>query len=404
MSIINIGIIREGKIPPDFRVPLNPAQCIKLQQQFANVRITVQRSPIRCFADHQYAELGICVQEDLSHCDIILGVKEVPKEALIANKTYLFFSHTIKKQSYNQALLQEIVRKKIRLIDYEVLKNTHNKRVIGFGRYAGIVGTYNAFLAYGLKTGLYALKAAHLCSDRTEVEKELKKVILPKNFRATLTGFGRVGNGAREILALLPIKEVSDEAYINQTFEEPVFTHLDTHQYFERSKDGGFDKSEFYAKPDLYQSKFGQFADNSELYIPCHYWSAKSPKILTQSMLKSPSCKLKVVADISCDVKGPIACTIRSSKIGASIYGYNPMTDGEVDFMQDNAIAVMAVDNLPCELPKDASSDFGAELIEHVIDNLLGPDTENMIYGATITTKDGKLNSPYEYLSNYAFK
>jgi saccharopine dehydrogenase (NAD+, L-lysine forming) len=303
MSIINIGIIREGKIPPDFRVPLSPEQCVALEKQYPNVKVTVQTSPIRCFADQAYSDLGLTIQEDLSHCDILLGVKEVPKDQLIAGKTYLFFSHTIKKQPYNRDLLRAILAKKIRLIDYEVLKVAQNKRIIGFGRYAGVVGAYNAFLTYGLKTGTYILKAAHLCSDRKEVEEELKKVVLPVNFKIVLTGFGRVGHGAREIINLLPIKEVSAEAFLQEAFTEPVFTHLDTHQYYCRKSDAGFDKKEFYTQPELYQSNFGAYAQKSNVYISCHFWSSKSPFILTQQMLQDPANTIQVVADVSCYVR-----------------------------------------------------------------------------------------------------
>ena len=401
MSIIHIGVIREGKTPPDFRVPLSPAQCQQLERQYPNVKVTVQTSPIRCFSDAQYAELGLTVQEDLSHCDILLGVKEVPKAQLIAHKTYLFFSHTFKKQPYNRALLQEILDKKIRLIDYEVLKDANNKRIIGFGRYAGVVGAYNAFLTYGLKTGAYTLKAAHLCSDRKEVEEELKKVVLPVNFKTVLTGFGRVGHGAREIINLLPIREVSAEAFLQEEFTEPVFTHLDTHQYFCRKSDSGFDKKEFYAHPELYQSNFGAYAQKSNVYIPCHFWSSKSPFILTQQMLQDPSNAIQVVGDVSCDIDGPIACTIRPSKIGASMYGYDPQTGTEVDMLQTGAIAVMAVDNLPCELSKDAAEDFGSELLKEVFPVLLGPDPDNVIYRGTQTTLEGELNAPFAYLKPY---
>jgi alanine dehydrogenase len=401
MPIINIGIIREGKTPPDFRVPLSPEQCKQLQDTYPQVKVTVQNSPIRCFADDAYQAQGITVQEDLSHCDILLGVKEVPKDQLIPNKTYLFFSHTIKKQPYNRALLQEILDKKIRLIDYEVLKDKQNKRIIGFGRYAGIVGAYNAFLTLGLQQNSYCLKPAHLCNDRKEVEQELQKVKLPDNFRCVLTGFGKVGHGAREIIALLPIKEVSPEAYLQETFDEPVYTHLDTHDYFKRSADGGFDKGEFYANPERYQSVFGNYAQQSDMYIPCHFWSSKSPLILTQEMLRSPDNRIKLVADISCDIAGPVACTIRPSKIGDSFYGYNPQTGAEVPFDQADAITVMAVDNLPCELPKDASIDFGKQLLKNVFPPLLNEDPDQVIYRATETTFEGKLNEPFLYLTDY---
>jgi hypothetical protein len=401
MSIINIGIIREGKTPPDFRVPLSPQQCLALEAQYPNVKITVQNSPIRCFSDEAYSELGLLVQENLSHCDILLGVKEVPKAQLIAGKTYLFFSHTFKKQPHNRELLKEIIDKKIRLIDYEVLKDANNKRIIGFGRYAGVVGAYNAFLTYGLKTGAFTLKAAHLCADRKEVEQELQKVILPVDFKVVLTGYGRVGNGAREIIKLLPIREVSAEAFLKEDFNEPVFTHLDTHQYFCRKADSGFDKKEFYTEPEIYKSNFGAFAQKSNMYIPCHFWSSKSPYILTSQMLQDPTCALQVVADVSCDIAGPIACTIRPSKIGNSIYGYDPATGQETDFTQPNAIAVMAVDNLPCELPLDASIDFGSELLKQVFPVLLGPDPDQIIYRGTQTTLEGKLNEPFAYLVAY---
>lgn len=401
MSIINIGIIREGKTPPDFRVPMSPEQCLALEAQYPNVKVTIQTSPIRCFTDDAYRALGLNVQEDLSHCAILLGVKEVPKEQLIKGKTYLFFSHTFKKQPYNRALLQEIIAKKIRLIDYEVLKDAQHKRIIGFGRYAGIVGAYNAFLTYGLKTGTYTLKPAHLCADRKEVEQELKKVILPADFKVVLTGFGRVGNGAREIIDHLPIKEVSSEVYLNGDCSEPVFTHLDTNEYFCRKSDLGFDKKEFYSQPEYYQSNFGAFAQISNLYIPCHFWSSKSPFILTKEMLQDPASRLQVVADVSCDIGGPIACTIRPSKIGNSIYGYNPQTGLEDDFLAPNTIAVMAVDNLPCELPLDASIDFGSELLKHVFPVLLGPDPDQVIYRGTQTTSEGQLNEPFAYLAAY---
>lgn len=401
MSIINIGIIREGKTPPDFRVPMSPEQCLALEEQYPNVKVTIQTSPIRCFNDDAYRALGLDVQEDLSHCAILLGVKEVPREQLIAGKTYLFFSHTFKKQPYNRALLQEIIAKKIRLIDYEVLKDAQHKRIIGFGRYAGIVGAYNAFLTYGLKTGTYTLKPAHLCANRKEVEQELKKVILPTDFKLVLTGFGRVGNGAREIVKLLPIQEVSAEDFLKEDFKAAVFTHLDTHQYFCRKSDSGFDKKEFYTQPDLYQSNFGAFAQKSNMYIPCHFWSSKSPFILTQAMLQDPNNRLVVVADVSCDIDGPIACTIRPSKIGNSIYGYNPQTGLEEDYLSSDAIAVMAVDNLPCELPLDASIDFGSELLKHVFPVLLGPDPDQVIFRGTQTTLDGELNAPFTYLKPY---
>ena len=399
MEPIRIGVIKEGKVPPDFRTPLTPHQCKVLKTMYPKAEVVVQSSPIRTFTDQEYLDHGVEVVDDLSNCDIILGVKEVPIPSLIPNKTFLFFSHTIKKQPYNRELLRALLDQKIRLIDYEVIKDKYRTRLIGFGRYAGIVGCYNGFLTYGLKHGTYSLKPAHACHDRKEVEAELKKVVLPKNFRCLVTGFGRVGHGAKEIIDLLPIKEVSPEEYLTQTFNEPVYCQLEAADYY-RDANGGFEKATFYANPGDYSSILTKYAVSSDMYIPCHYWDNKAPALLSQADFQAAS-RLKVVADISCDIAGPIACTIRPSKIGNSMYGWNPNTNEECDMMEANAVAVMAVDNLPCELPKDASEDFGSELLKHVFPKLLGEDPDQIIHRASETTFEGTLNEPFQYLSDY---
>jgi saccharopine dehydrogenase (NAD+, L-lysine-forming) len=399
MEPIRIGVIKEGKVPPDFRTPLTPAQCKVLKTMYPQAEVVVQSSPIRTFSDQEYRDQGIEIVDNVLDCDIILGVKEVPIPALIPNKTFLFFSHTIKKQPYNRDLLNALLDQKIRLIDYEVIKDKHRSRLIGFGRYAGIVGCYNGFLTYGLKHGAFTLKPAHKCHDRKEVEEELKKVVLPNDFKCLVTGFGRVGHGAKEIIDLLPIKEVSPEEYLTQAFNEPVFCQLEAADYY-RNQAGGFDKAAFYANPSDYTSILTQYAASSDMYIPCHYWDNKAPVLLTQQDFIQHA-RLKVVADISCDIAGPIACTIRPSKIGNSIYGWNPSTNEECDFSLPEAVAVMAVDNLPCELPKDASEDFGSELLKHVFPRLLGEDPDQIIYRASETTLDGTLNEPFLYLSDY---
>jgi saccharopine dehydrogenase (NAD+, L-lysine-forming) len=402
MSLIKLGVIREGKVPPDFRVPLTPKQCKAIEVLYPNVKVQVQRSPIRTFKDSEYEEQGIELVDSMNECDIIFGVKEVQVADLIPNKTFVFFSHTIKKQPHNQKLLQAIIQNKIRLIDYELIKDKNNKRIIGFGRYAGIVGCYNAFLTFGLKTGLYQLKPAHLCQDRKEVETELKKVKLPSNFRCVLTGFGRVGHGAREILEHLPIKEVTPEEYLLNQFNEPVYAQLEVEDYYGRIDGLEFVKKEFYSNPELFKSTFDRYVPVSDVYIPCHFWSSKSPIILPNDVLKDESCRLKVIADVSCDVDGPIASTIRASKIGDSIYGYDPETKSEVNFLNENAIAVMAVDNLPCELPKDASEDFGNELLKNVLPALFGDDPDRIIERASETNFKGELAEEFKYLEDYA--
>lgn len=401
MEKTRIGIIREGKVPPDKRVPLTPKQCKLVEARFPNVEIIVQPSPVRAYTDSAYLAEGIKMSEDLSSCDIILGVKEVNIEDLIPNKKFMFFSHTIKKQPYNRELLKAIVEKNIQLIDYEVLKDKTNKRIIGFGRYAGIVGCYNGIRTYGLKHGLYSLKPANECADRREVEEELKKVQLPSNTKLILTGFGRVGHGAREIIDLLPFTEVSPEEFMSDDFSKPVFTHLDVEDYYERRDGKPFLKSDFYQNPHEYKCTFNRFLSKADIYIPCHYWSNKADYIITREDLKRPDLRLSVVADISCDIDCAIGCTIRPSKISDPIYGYNPMTETEDDFMKKGVIAVMAVDNLPCELPLDASEDFGNELIKEVFPALLGEDKDDVIGRASETTLDGQLTEHFSYLKDY---
>ncbi|TNE54593.1 MAG: alanine dehydrogenase [Bacteroidetes bacterium] len=400
MSRVKLGVIREGKVPPDFRVPLTPEQCRLVEDKFPMVQVIVQSSPIRSFKDEEYRELGIEVQDDLSECDVICGVKEVNVEDLIPGKKFLFFSHTIKKQPYNRKLLQAILDQKIQLIDYEVLKDKKGKRLIGFGRYAGIVGCYNGFRAFGRKHGLFELKAANACADRDEVHEELKKVKLPKNTKIVLTGFGRVGNGAREIIDRLPIKEVSAEEFLKEEFDEPVYTHLDTGDYYARKDGKGYEKSDFYSNPQEYKSVFNDYAACSDMYVACHYWSSKSPFILTAEDLQKDD-RLKVVADVSCDIAEPIACTIRPSTIQDPFYGYDPVSGQETDYKNEKAVMVMAVDNLPCELPKDASEDFGNELIRHILPALFLEDPDRIIERGSETDLEGRLTPGFEYLQDF---
>ena len=329
----------------------------------------------------------------------MLGVKEVPLNCLIPNKTYFYFSHTIKKQPYNRDLLLKMIKMNITMIDYEVLKSDNGHRLLGFGRYAGIVGAYNAFLTYGLKSKKYNLKPAYKCKNRHEMEGELKNLLL-KSERIIVTGKGRVGKGIIEIMNKSGIKKVSIDDFLNQIFDEPVFVHLDTMDYNERLDGSEKNKYDFYSNPELYKSSFLKFAKRADIFIAGHYYSAGSPYLFTRKDARSSEFSLKVIADISCDIDGPVASTIRSSIIDDPIYGYNPVTEQEVTFDEDNAIAVMAVSNLPCELPKDASKDFGQNILEKVFPALFNGDKNQVIYNATICS-NGDLNLNFEYLREY---
>ena len=396
---MKIGVLKEEKVPADKRVPLTPKQCRVLLNTYPNLEIAVKSSGIRCFSDEMYRNEGIAIVDDVSDCDVLIGVKEVPKSSLIANKTYFYFSHTIKEQPYNRELLLKMMELNISMVDYEVLKNQKGKRLLGFGRYAGIVGAYNGFLTYGLKSGKYNLKAAHNCEDRAEMEGEMSKIKL-SNEKIIVTGNGRVGNGILEIIQKANIREVSKSEFLNNTFDEAVFVHLNTMDYNVRIDGSESNKSEFYKQPELYCSSFMDYVKQADIFIAGHYYSSGSPYLFTREDTKYSDFKIKVVADVSCDINGPVACTIKPSTIADPIYGYDKQTGQEVDFSNEDAIAVMAVDNLPCELPKDASEDFGNEILEKILPSLIMSDDEQIIENATIC-KNGDLTPNFEYLRNY---
>ena len=397
---MKIGIIKEGKTPPDKRVPLSPTQCKEIMQNFPQIDLVVQKSAIRKFKDEDYATLGVKLVDDVADCDVLLGVKEVPIEDLIPNKKYFFFSHTFKKQPYNRKLLQAIIEKNIQLIDWETITNAKGQRLIAFGRFAGIVGCFNGLLGYGLKTKQYELKSAHLCEDRKEMEGELAKLNLPSNFKLVITGAGRVAGGAIEVLEKTNIKRVSPEDFLNTAFDEPVYTQLDVEDYVKRDDGAFFDIPAFFSDPSGHSSNFMRYAAVADVYVACHYWDNRSPFIFTRQDVKSPNWNISLVADVSCDIDGPVATTLRPSTIADPFYGYNPQSEEVVDFDKEDSIGVMAVDNLPCELPKDASVSFGEMFIDHVLEPLLGNDPEDIIYRAS-ETKEGKLTPHFAYLQDY---
>lgn len=400
MKSMKIGIIREGKTPPDKRVPFTPEQCKLIQTRYPQLDLVVQESPIRAFKDQEYTDAGVKVVADISDADVIFGVKEVPIHMLHPDKTHFFFSHTIKEQPYNRDLLLAMMDRNIKMVDYECLTNKKGKRLVGFGRYAGIVGTYNGLLAYGKTTKRFNLKPAHLCEDRVEMESELSNVILPSNFKIVITGTGRVGKGALEVIDKLKIKEVTVSDFLNIKYTEPVYTVLGVKHYNERLDGMEFKTSEFYESPELFESNFYRFAQVADFYIPCHYWDSEAPFIITKEDMRKDDFKIRTIADISCDIDGPVASTVRPSTIADPIYYVNRLTGEETTELNADTITVMAVDNLPCELPKDASEDFGGELINNILPNLLGTDNDRIIYRATITER-GELNSEYDYLKGY---
>ena len=396
---MKFGILKERKNPPDRRVVFSPNELTRLKQKYQNVSVKVERSDIRVFDDAQYENLGIEVTDDISDCDILFGVKEVPIENLIPNKSYFFFSHTIKKQPYNRELLQAILEKNIDLYDYETIVDSENRRLIGFGRYAGIVGAYNGIRAFGIKFELFKLPKAETLSGKDALISHLKRLVLPP-LKFVITGTGKVGNGAKEVLDAIKIKEVSPENYLTKNYAQPVYTQIDVLEYNKRKDEQILDFSDFYKNPKEYVSDFEKFTKVSDIYITGHFYGNDAPVILTREMLKANDCKIKVVADVSCDVNGPIACTLRSSTIAEPLYGYLPDENKEVDVFHPAAIVVMAVDNLPCELPKDASDGFGEMFVQHVVPAFFNNDKDGILQRAKITEK-GKLTPRFSYLQDY---
>ncbi|MGC6430054.1 MAG: NAD(P)-dependent oxidoreductase [Jejuia sp.] len=397
---MKFAIIRERKNPPDRRVVFSPTKLVEAKEKFPEAEFKVESSDIRVFPDEAYSGKGFEVTKDVSDCDVMIGVKEVPIEALIPNKKYFFFSHTIKKQPYNRTLLQAILEKNIELYDHETIVNDKGFRLIGFGRYAGIVGAYNGFRAWGLKYYTWNLPKAGPLPNQAALIEELHKISLP-NIKILLTGSGKVAKGAQEMLDAMHIKSVSTEDYLNKYFDEPVYCKIDVLDYNKRL-DGTEvnDVFDFFNHPEKYESSFMRFAKVTDYYIAGHFYGDGAPYLYTRNDVKSGDFNIKVVADISCDVDGPVATTLRASTIADPIYGYDPETESEIDFKDDRAITVMAVDNLPCELPQDASEGFGEMFLEHVIPAFFDNDRNSILERAKIT-KNGKLTVSFSYLQAY---
>jgi len=396
---MKFGIVKERKSPPDRRVVFTPQEIVRLQEHYPEAVVKVESSDIRIFTDEEYSDLGITVTNDLNDCDVLFGVKEIPVDALIPNKKYFFFSHTIKKQPYNRKLLQAILEKNIELYDHETIVDANFRRLIGFGRYAGIVGAYNGFRGFGIKFDLFNLPKAETLKSQADLLARLKRQTLP-NLKIVVTGFGKVGMGIKEMLDGMKIKEVGVDDFLNKNFSSPVYTQIDVLDYNKRLDGKVLDNKDFYQNPQEYTSDFERFTKVSDMYIAGHFHGNGAPDILTNEMLNASDCKIKVVADVSCDVAGPIACTLKASTIADPFFGYLPFEHKEVPYTHPGSIMVMSVDNLPCELPKDASEGFGEMFMEHVIPAFFNGDKDGILQRAKIT-ENGKLTPRFQYLQEY---
>lgn len=396
---MKFALIQERKNPPDRRVVFSPEILKNAKEQFPKASFLVETSPTRVFSDGAYEDFGFDIVRNLDEADVLLGVKEVPIEALISNKKYFFFSHTIKKQPYNRKLLQAILDKNIELYDHEVIIKENGARLIGFGYYAGLVGAYNGFRLLGLRDQLYTLPKVETLADLVAVKNELDAITVP-NIKIILSGSGKVARGAKEILDHLNIREVSDEDYLSSDFSEPVYCLIDVMEYNKRIDGNAGDKFAFYDDPTPYESDFMKYAKVSDFFIAGHFYGDGAPYLFTREDAKHQDFRINLIADISCDIDGPVASTTRSSTIANPFYGYDPKTESEVAYDAKGAIAVMAVDNLPCELPKDASEGFGETFLKHVIPAFFNGDAAGILERARMTS-GGKLSRRYSYLNDY---
>lgn len=398
-----IGLIRERKNPPDTRVAFTPKQCVNIMQQYSDVRIMVESSPNRCYSDDEYSSVGVQVVDDVSACDVLVGIKEVPIDSLIEGKTYFFFSHTKKMQPYNKPLMQALIRKKIRLIDYECLTHQDGQRVLGFGFFAGVVGAHNGILTYGKKHQLFDLPKANEINNYAELLSFYEHLKLP-NFKIAVTGSGKVTSGVLEIMSHLDIQSIEPGDFISKDYDYPVYTHLKGGYLYQHKVTKKYNREDFHQHPEKYESLFQQYLPYTDILMNGIYWDRKIPRLFETEDVHNEDFRMTVIADITCDPDGSVPINVGASTIANPVYGIDRKTLQKVEPFQNNTeiIDVMAVDNLPNELPRDASKYFGAHFEKYILEPLLSGYNHDLIVRATICA-EGKLTERYEYMKDYAY-
>ena len=394
-----IGLIKEGKVPADNRVALTPAQCKFLIKNIDGVRVIVEPAPDRCYSDDEYRRAGVDLSNDLSDCNLLLGIKEVPVHQLLPNKRYMFFSHTKKMQPYNRALMQAMVQKNITLIDYECLEHKDGQRIIGFGFFAGIVGAHNGIMAYGNRTGAFKLERVHKIKDYRALIHTYFGLKLPQ-IKIAVTGSGRVAHGILEIMNLMDVQEVEPDEYLTQSFEYPVYVHLKGNNLYQHKTNGTYNRNHFHEHPEAYTCLFNQYCSQTDILMNGIYWAADVPRLFSMEDLKSPDFKIQTIADITDDKHGSIPCNLGDATIQDPVYGVNKLTGEQTAPYIQDSVDIMAVGNLPNELPRDASRYFGEQLIKYILDDIRKGGS-SIIDRATIL-QDGQLTEPFSYLADYA--
>ena len=403
--MLKIGLIREGKIPQDNRVALTPAQCKWLRLNFDDVEVVAQYSANRCYTDQEYERAGVEVTEDMSPCNLLLGIKEVPVDMLLECKRYMFFSHTKKMQPGNQKLFKALLDKKNTLIDYECLEHADGTRIIGFGFFAGIVGAHNGMMAYGNRTGAFKLQRVGSVNSFQKLIHTYFGLKLP-NIKIAVTGTGRVAHGVLEIMNLMGIHEVEPDEYLERDFAYPVYVHLKGSNLYAQKETNKYNRNDFHANPQNYNCNFLDYISNTDILINGIYWEKNIPRLFEMEDLKRADFRIKTIADITDDFNGSIPCNLGDSTIDDPVYGVDKSSFEKTDPYLPNSVDVMAVGNLPNELARDASRYFGEQLIKHVLDDIRLADSETtepgeLIQHATMINA-GKLTGPYLYMKDYA--
>ncbi len=394
-----IALIREGKIPADNRVALTPAQCKWIHKTYPGIKVLAEASHSRCFSDREYEMAGVEIRKDLSDCDFLLGIKEVPVNNLLPGKTYCFFSHTKKKQPQNQPLLKAVLDKKIRLIDYECLEHEDGQRIIGFGFFAGVVGAHNGIMAYGERTGLYKL-------DRVYKQRSFRELIhayfglrLP-NVKVAVTGSGRVAHGILEVMNLMGILEVEPDDYLKRRFSYPVYTQLKGADLYEHKHTGKYNREDFHTHPEDYKCRFLPYASQTDILMNGVYWDKNVPRLFEKEDIQQDDFIIQTISDITDDTNGSVPINLGDQTIENPVYGVDRKGFEKTAPFLKSSVDVLAVGNLPNELPRDASRYFGEQLIKFVLEDLLGSGSE-ILDRATIA-KNGELTGHFEYLKEYA--
>lgn len=394
------GILKETKIPTDNRCALTPYQCSLLLQQYPQLQIYVQPSDLRCYREHEYEHVGCHIQDDLSQCDVLWGVKEPKIDTLIADKTYVLFSHTKKKQPYNKALLQAFLQKNIRLIDYECLVDEKGDRILGFGAWAGVVGAHEALLQYGNRTKSYSMPAAHTVRDFASLKKIYDTLSLPP-MKVVLTGAGRVASGVKEVMDILNIKHVEPQDFLHTSYKQAVYTQVNGSDLYEKISDGSYDRQDFHHHPEAYRCKFIEYIAHTDILINGIYWDKNMPRLFQKEDVQKPEWKIQTISDITCDAFGSVPITVKYTTILDPVFGFDKKTLQEGKVYLEDSIDIVSVDNLPNELPRDASDFFSDKIVTLVVPEFFKEKSE-LLYRATITLQS-KLNTPFEYLQDYAF-